>query len=937
MKFTKRITSMLLIFVFAFTSMYMVAPAANFSDVAEEYAHYEAITALVDQGIINGYEDGTFKPENTITRAEFSKLLAVSSAPTGYAFSATTTNFPDIADMNAAHGWAVPYISYAVSTKAINGYTDGTFQPGNPVTYGEAIKMIVCTLGYGPVADTTLTPWYQGYLNIANQIGLTKNAAAVGDAPANRGIVAHLIYNMLDCPVLTQTGVDALGNPIYSTATGDGSSFGDSKDNAKSAEGVVMGVTDYSLDATAVGRNKVQIDNEIFSLGSKLDMDTVKSYIGYRVQYSYSGSAGKQEITKITRLNGYNSSVTIEPWQIANITSNYIEYFENERAEAQGDVTRVTYGSRPYVIYNSVPVNPADIGAGFNVASYFDVETGSITLFSNDSNEKTAELVIVESYKTYLVYTSPSVADGVTTIYDKNAAYTGLQALAIAEEDVSSVKKVSAKGATPTSSTIGAIVSKTVVSVAVPYGTTEGTNVMVSSAYATGDVTELSSDYETIVIGSQSYELSPYYRTLLANNCPEAGFTNGDNVKIYFDYLGRIVYSEKNETADPYGLLIAYADGGSMDSVASLGIMTTGSKFLEHQMKSTIKVNGVSMNSDQAIESLKASALISDGNYIIQPVKYRTSGNLFTSIEVLTAASAQETLKYTTSGPAFKSGSATKFGMTTSGSKATVVFVVPEDITKIDKYSKKSATYFNDGSPYSVVPYEMEGSSAKVVLCHLTSTSVVGARIGASTPVYLIDSVTDYMNGDDIVKKVTYRNIATTDEAKVAYSSDEAEVISKFESIQPGDIVKFVTEDGVVVDIQKVYSQGVLASASPIGTVIGGNPNHIGLSGDNITNYFQAIVGTIEEVEDGGTSISIIPELYANSALDEEKRIILSRSKTDIPVYEWKTDGTGSRFSPLSVSALVKYADFKATEPSLATKALVIVMNNKVVGIYVID
>ena len=350
MKFTKRITSMLLIFVFAFTSMYMVAPAANFSDVAEEYAHYEAITALVDQGIINGYEDGTFKPENTITRAEFSKLLAVSSAPTGYAFSATTTNFPDIADKDAAHGWAVPYISYAVSTKAINGYTDGTFQPGNPVTYGEAIKMIVCTLGYGPVVDTTLTPWYQGYLNIANQIGLTKNAAALGDAPANRGIVAHLIYNMLDCPVLVQTGVDGTGKPIYSTSTGDGSSFGDSKDNAKSAEGVVMGVTDYSLDATAVGRNKVQIDNEIFSLGSKLDMDTVKSFIGYRVQYSYTGTAGKQEITKITRLNGYNSSVTIEPWQIANITSNYIEYFENENAESQGDVTRVTYGSKPYVI-----------------------------------------------------------------------------------------------------------------------------------------------------------------------------------------------------------------------------------------------------------------------------------------------------------------------------------------------------------------------------------------------------------------------------------------------------------------------------------------------------------------------------------------------------------------------------------------------------------
>ena len=202
MKFTKRITSLLLIFVFAFTSMCTFAETSNFSDVAADYAHNEAITALVDQGIINGYTDGTFKPENTITRAEFSKILAVASAPRGYNFSATTTTFPDIADMNAEHGWAVPYIAYAVSTKAINGYTDGTFKPGNPVTYAEAIKMIVCTLGYAPVVDTTLTPWYQGYMNIANQIGLTKGAAAVTDAPSNRGIVAHLTYNMLSCPPL---------------------------------------------------------------------------------------------------------------------------------------------------------------------------------------------------------------------------------------------------------------------------------------------------------------------------------------------------------------------------------------------------------------------------------------------------------------------------------------------------------------------------------------------------------------------------------------------------------------------------------------------------------------------------------------------------------------------------------------------------------------
>lgn len=941
MKFTKRITSMLLIFVFAFTSMYIVAPAADFSDVAGDYAHYEAITALVDQGIINGYEDGTFKPENTITRAEFSKLLAVSSAPSGYTFSATTTAFPDIADMNAAHGWAVPYISYAVSTKAINGYTDGTFQPGNNVTYGEAIKMIVCTLGYAPVVDTTLTPWYQGYLNIANQIGLTKNAAALGDAPANRGIVAHLIYNMLDCPVLSQTGVDALGNPIYSTGSGEGSSFGEQKDNAKSAEGVVMGVTDYSLDATAVGRNRIQIDNEVYTLGGNLSMDTVKSYIGYRVSYSYTGTGGKQEVTKITRLNGYNSSVTLEPWQIDNITTSYIEYYADENAEKRGNTEKISFSGKPYVIYNGVPVKPADIGAGFDVTNYFNVETGTVTLFSNDSNEKSAELVIVESYETYFV-NSPSTTNGVTTIYDKNQTYTTLQALNLDEDDVVSVTKVSSKGGSQTASSLSAIANKSVVSVAKPYGTTEGTKVIISSATATGDVNEFQSDYEHIVIGTAEYKLAPYYRTLLDNSCPDAGFTNGDNAKFYLDYLGRIVFTEKNETSDPYGLIVAYAQGSGLGSTNAVKLLTTGGKYLEYNLREDMTIiegsTRSSKKSNEIIEYLKSKATVSsigeNGGTIVLPVRYKTSGTMFTSFEILTPGKARGTYKYTTSGSTF-TGSGATFNAASSGTNATTFFMVPATITAHDKYVKRSLSFFSNNGTYQVAAYDLVGTTAKLVVCYSADTS---AKINPGTPVYLIEAVNDTTNSEgQLVKKITYQkvgnDIVSSPERPYFLTSDDDEVIAKAESLKSGDIVKFAIENNEVVLIGKVFVDGTTLKTDT-GFMIGSDGalsygHHIQKNDTRDDGYYQVVYGTVNSLDAEAKNISILYDPEANSALDNNSGTSLTLADT-VKYYKYSTKT--SQFETASYGAIRQYIEL----PANASRVVAIVMNKKVVGVYIL-
>lgn len=951
MKFTKRITSLLLVFVLASASLFTYVQAADFSDVPETSQYYNAINELVASGIINGYEDGTFKPDNTITRAEFSKLLAVSSAPMGYLFTANATTFSDIPDMNADHGWAVPYITYAVSTKAVNGYTDGTFRPGNPVTYGEAIKMIVCTLGYGPVADTTLTPWYQGYLNIAQQIGLNKGAASTGDALAPRGIIAQLISNMLDCPPLIQTGIDQNGKPIYST--GNNSSFGDNKDNATSDEGILIGVTGYSLDGAVVGKNKVRIlsngNTVTYSLASGLSTDSLKAYVGYGVSYSYSGTSSNKEIIKVSPISSYNSEVTVTPDQIETLSGNLLEYYVDETAERKDDKTKISY-SYPYVVYNGVPVNPTWItnnapsdwtsfASTYLNLSTFD--TGSIKLLSNDGSESSAEVLFVEKYETYFV-NSPSTSNGDVTIYDKNTAVTGLPNLVIDEDDVTDITKVSSKGGKPSVAALSAIQNKSVVSIAVPYGapvgqTIDDTKIIISTATVTGDVTQLASDYSEITIASGKYELSPYYERLLASNPTLYGFTTGDNAKFYLDYLGRIVFMEKNETSDPYGLIIAYNTSTGIDGATKVKILTTSNSKIDYGLKTTLNVDGTSMSADSAITALQAKRTVNDPlnpNVLAVPVIYKVSGGEISSIQTLDTSAnnhiAKDSLVYATSGLSFKtSGGATKFSMLTSGSSKTDVFVVPNEKGSFNDYTKKSASYFTDGRTYSVAAYEMNGTAnARIVICYLTGGQTTTTEIVPSTPVYVVESISEINEG---AQKISGKNMFTGAEFSTDTNTEEA-VISIASSLQIGDLIRFVTEDGKICDIDRVYTSGQLFTyagevpASPIYYV----KNNSGSDPD----YYQVIYGTVDSYDEGGNQIIVIPEIYSSTALDETKRMSLSTSSAT-KYYRCYTINSNTKVEGSSIGALNTYNNLKDNAPENASKVVVIVARDVVQAVYI--
>ncbi|WP_141503505.1 S-layer homology domain-containing protein [Paenibacillus luteus] len=152
---------------------------ASFSDVAGHWAEVN-IKQAVQNGMVSGYPDGTFKPNATITRAEFAVMLmnAVKSNDDGYKLT-----FKDTAKIGA---WAQKAVAQAVKANLINGYEDGTFRPNANLTRAELAVIIANALKLSSEtnADTSfadnkdIPQWARGAVSALHELGLVTGKGA---------------------------------------------------------------------------------------------------------------------------------------------------------------------------------------------------------------------------------------------------------------------------------------------------------------------------------------------------------------------------------------------------------------------------------------------------------------------------------------------------------------------------------------------------------------------------------------------------------------------------------------------------------------------------------------------------------------------------------------------------------------------------------------
>ncbi len=942
MKALKRISAIVISLAMVMTCAFSsVVFAAEMNDVTADNPYFKAINNLVEKGIINGYqnEDGTysFKSDGNITRAEFCAIISRADAPTGYNFVSTKSSFTDV----AADNWASPYIEYAVTRKIVNGMGDGTFAPDAPVTYAQAIKMIVCALNYGYAAEVT-TPWYNTYLEIANALKLTKNAVGNAELPAIRGLVAQLVFNMNSTAPAVQTGVDENGNPKYAAGN---TTFEEQNKGTQEIEGQLVAVFRKSLDGNSDGiaNNQVKVDSNgtimMFNIGS-YSMDDIAAFLGYEVKIAYTeDDSGRNVIERINKTS-LNTVYTVEDIDIDSVTTSSIKYFDEN---SRNGVKELDFASDMKVM-----VNDGFLAKNSGWQNNLDVSCGNITFIDyNDNGDM--DVAFVKSYETMYVK-SVTKNKNVYTVFDKfyDATETPERVASITfNDDTQNIKVKVANNNSDAlvDGTLSSIATNNIVSYAVSAMDADDIEIIVSKKTASGsssasEVKSINSN-GAITLGNKEFITSDLYnyildgKTNILSAYPQE-LSIGDMCTAYLDFTGKIVAVDKKEVAINYGYIIKVAPASNdIDSdVYEVLLYNNGIKKLT-VAKNGFKINGSSadpadltnVSNTGVIDSSAATvnAQLAEGKKVNAEkavlVKYELANNgQLKSVTTLDSGNnlmIADAFTYT-------SNVFTKNTNKITINDKTKVFFVPEDRNQQTKY-KMGKGNLVASETYFVHAFDIENSIANAVVIY-----GMDVKIKPSAETILVKKITGAINNGESVKELIYDTFATAssdaDDSKTIKTKEE----STLDGIEPGDIIKVLISDGVVEKVLPIFD----SSEKAIGGTQGENyceykkPGAVKYAIGNSDYYVTYGKVTLSPSEDKGDGIMNVE--YVDSIVDgtPQTKPQTFVSVTDSVVYTYDEDATdGEYFLKASRSSI--YDDVTGEGESLVDKrSNVLVISN---------
>lgn len=178
-----------------------IASAAAYSDIAG-HLDEKYVVGYSDLGLVNGYPDGTFRPDVTLTRAEATVLFGKLNLP---AINGKQADFRDIAKTD----WFYDSVDTAVKSGLVSGYEDHTFQPQKTITRFEAIFMVsklvksekqnTVQLPYGD--RDSIPSWVNGAvrnLYAAGVIDTYSGNRIAGNTPVTRSEMVKMLYKVLE-------------------------------------------------------------------------------------------------------------------------------------------------------------------------------------------------------------------------------------------------------------------------------------------------------------------------------------------------------------------------------------------------------------------------------------------------------------------------------------------------------------------------------------------------------------------------------------------------------------------------------------------------------------------------------------------------------------------------------------------------------------------
>ena len=427
MKNLKKVLALVVVF-----SMMLCSVAfAAFPDVAEDADYANAVNTLAALDIIGGDDQGNFNPDNTITRAEFTKIVCEMQGLKGDA-NKGATQFSDV----AADHWASGYINMATNMGIINGMGDGTFAPSSPVTYEQAIKMIVIALGYEPMAAEK-GGYPTGYLVVAQSTGITKGVKAPAQgAPAVRSLIAELVCKALDVPMMEKVSYGAEAKyEIKDGTEGARVTLLTSKFDVVKLGGVVVGTEKLALNDVDLNDNMAngvngsskegyvtiayddnfKSTNSNFQIGLANGKPVTRSIIaeigdtkadeffGKRVEAYVREVGSSYEVVAIVVADGKNDMITVD-FADFDTTSGRFDYANNEVAFYTSETAKRSEKIDVVAGVNVIWNNSNDNAAYDDLADlYAKAARPAKATFVDWNADDVYDLILVDEYKFYVV------------------------------------------------------------------------------------------------------------------------------------------------------------------------------------------------------------------------------------------------------------------------------------------------------------------------------------------------------------------------------------------------------------------------------------------------------------------------------------------------------------------------------------------------------
>ncbi|MBQ3426074.1 MAG: S-layer homology domain-containing protein [Clostridia bacterium] len=373
-----------------------VAPTEVPKSYDNDTYYQNALKVCSGLGIITGYDDGSVKPESTVTRAEMATIILRMIANT--AESTYQNVFTDVSDSH----WAAGTIQTAVEQNIVNGMGDGTFVPDGPVKHEQVIKMIVCAMNYGPDAENA-GGYPQGYLAVGGSTLklLTGVTGASGD-DMPRGEVIKTVYNALKASYRDIKEFKN-GYPVYQTKD----TLGIEKFDMYEEEGVLTTTPNITIAAGTVTKDDIIT---IDGVDYKCDFN-VDEYVATKVKFYYIDD--KNDDSKVIAMFsvGKSKEYTFKDKDIESIATTGNEPSVKVYTSENSSSTKSYKIKNATIVYNGTIITTASYAAsGGNVADYdkfLKPHVGTIKIVDYD-DDGYYDIVFVDSYETMLVTSATS-------------------------------------------------------------------------------------------------------------------------------------------------------------------------------------------------------------------------------------------------------------------------------------------------------------------------------------------------------------------------------------------------------------------------------------------------------------------------------------------------------------------------------------------------